>query len=291
MSGLVIIQSLSLTLYSGLVDILTDCFTINGINTALTMDGKRLVVVGLFAPLLFIANALASPAKHQLLDKLYDQTGLERQLDWIHDSMTLQRQKYPIPEPVVDTVNQVVKIRYSPDFFRASMKVTLDEALSVGELDRLIDWFGSPLGKKILRLEAEASNPANQAKMEKYIREKLSAELPRNSRIILIEELMEALDAVELSTELAASASVGAQRMLREVMPAGAEQPMRPAQVLKAQEKPYIRKDMPERMRDIFLYTYRSLPDSDIQRYLDFARKSAMQNFQRGQIQAISRML
>ncbi|WP_257286084.1 DUF2059 domain-containing protein [Endozoicomonas sp. SESOKO1] len=255
------------------------------------MDGKRLVVVGLFAPLLFIASALASPAKHQLLDKLYDQTGLERQLDWIHDSMTLQQQKYPIPEPVVNTVNQVVKIRYSPEFFRASMKVTLDEALSVGELDRLIDWFGSPLGKKILRLEAEASDPANQVKMETYIREKLSAGLPRNSRIILIEELMEALDAVEMSTELAASASVGAQRMLREVMPAGAEQPMRPAQVLKAREKPHIRKDMPDRMRNIFLYTYRTLPDSDIQRYLDFARKSAMQNFQRGQVQAISRML
>ncbi|WP_257266186.1 hypothetical protein, partial [Endozoicomonas sp. ONNA2] len=76
------------------------------------MDGKRLVVVGLFAPLLFTANALASPAKHKLLDKLYDQTGLERQLDWIHDSMTIQKQKYPIPEPVLDTVNQVVKIRY-----------------------------------------------------------------------------------------------------------------------------------------------------------------------------------
>lgn len=291
MSASLIIQSLSLTPYSGLVDLLTDCFIINGINTALTMDGKRLVVVGLFAPLLFIASALASPAKHQLLDKLYDQTGLERQLDWIHDSMTLQQQKYPIPEPVVDTVNQVVKIRYSPEFFRASMKVTLDEALSVGELDRLIDWFGSPLGKKILRLEAEASDPANQVKMETYIREKLSPGLPRNSRIILIEELMEVLDAVEMSTELAASASVGAQRMLREVMPAGTEQPMRPAQVLKAQEKPHIRKDMSDRMRNIFLYTYRSLPDSDIQRYLDFARKSAMQNFQRGQVQAISRML
>ncbi|USE35334.1 DUF2059 domain-containing protein [Endozoicomonas sp. SCSIO W0465] len=255
------------------------------------MDGKRLVVACLFASLLFVANAQASPAKHQLLDLLYDQAGLERQLVWIHDSMTLQEQTYPIPEPVLDTVNQVVKIRYSPDFFRASMKVTLDEALSVGELDRLIDWFGSPLGKEILRLEAEANDPVNQAQMEAYIREKLSAEQPRNSRITLIEALMEALDAVELSTELAASASVGAQRILREVMPAGAEQPMRPAQVLKAQEKLYIRKDMLERMRNVFLYTYRTLPDSDLKRYLKFARERAMQNFQRGQIQAISRML
>ncbi len=255
------------------------------------MDGKRLVVVCLFAPLLFVANAFASSEKEQLLDRLYDQTGLERQLDWVHDSMTLQEDLYPIPEPVVDTVNQVVKVRYSSDFFRTSMKATLDEALSVGELARLIDWFESPLGQKILRLEAAANDPENQAQMAAYIEEKLSREIPRNNRVRLIEELMEALDAVELSTELAASASVGAQRMLREVMPVGTEQPMRPVQVLKAQEKPHIRKEMPERMRNIFLYTYRSLPDHEIQRYLDFARENAMQNFQRGQIQAISLML
>ncbi len=255
------------------------------------MDGKRLVVVWLFAPLLFVASVQASSEKDQLLDKLYDQTGLEQQLSWMHDSMTLQEQRYPLPETVIDTVNQVVKVRYSPDFFRSSMKATLDEALSAGELAQLIKWFESPLGQKILSLEAQANDPENQARMEAYIQEKLSKEVPRNNRVRLIDALMESLDAVELSTELAASASVGAQRMLREVMPAGAEQPMRPVQVLKALEKPHIRKGMPERMRNIFLYTYRSLPDHEIQRYLDFARENAMQNFQRGQIQALARML
>lgn len=254
------------------------------------MDGKRLVVY-LFAPLFFIATALASTDKNLLLNRLYEQTGLERQLDWIHDSMTIQEQQYPIPESVVNTVNQVVKVRYSPDFFRTSMKATLDEALTVGELARLINWFESPLGRKILRLEAEVNNPDNQARMASYIQQKLSGGAPRNNRVRLMEELMVALDAVELSTELAASASVGAQRMLREVMPVGASQPMRPAQVLKAREKPHIRKDMPERMLSIFLYTYRSLPDHEIQQYLNFARENAMQNFQRAQIQAISRML
>lgn len=255
------------------------------------LDRKRLIAVWLFAPLLFIANVQASSEKNQLLDKLYDQTGLERQLSWMHDSMTLQEQQYPIPETVVDTVNQVVKVRYSPDFFRSSMKSTLDEALTVGELARLIKWFESPLGQKIIRLEAQTNNPENQARMEAYIQEKLSKGIPRNRRVNLLGELMEALDAVELSTEIAASVSVGAQRMLREVMPAGAEQPMRPVQVLKAQEKPHIRREMPTRMRNIFLYTYRSLPDHEIQRYLDFSRGNAMQNFQRGQIQAMSRML
>ena len=44
-------------------------------------------------------------------------------------------------------------------------------------------------------------------------------------------------------------------------------------------------------MKGILFYTYRGLSDQEIRRYLDFARGTAMQNFQRGQVQAMSRML
>ncbi|MGB0360822.1 MAG: DUF2059 domain-containing protein, partial [Endozoicomonas sp.] len=242
------------------------------------LDSKRLIVVFLLVPLLFLQLLFSSMVyavteKDLLLDKLYDETGLERQLNWIHDSMTLQQQQLRLPETVVETVNQVVEIRYSPNFFRSSMKSTLDEALSMGELSRLIRWFESSLGQKILRLESAANDPANQTMMEAYIEEKLSQGVPRNFRLSLIEELMDALNAIEFSTELAASASAGAQRMLQEVMPSGDTQPIQPAQIIKAQEKPHIRKQMPDRMRNVFLFTYRSLPDQELQQYIQFARE------------------
>ena len=248
------------------------------------MDGKRLVVC-LFASLFFVASASASAEKALLLDRIYDQAGLERQLDWLHDSMTLPAQRYAIPEPVIDTVNQVVKIRYSVDFFRTSMKLTLDEALTMAELAQLIDWFESPLGQKILALEAEANKPESRAQMTAYIKETLSDAAPREDRVRLIEELMTTLDTVELSTELTASATLGAQRMLHEVMPVNQQ-----SHALSVEERSHIQAKMTVAMRDILLYTYRSLPDDELQQYLDFARKSAMQNFQRGQIQALSRM-
>ncbi|OED40863.1 hypothetical protein ACH42_15475 [Endozoicomonas sp. (ex Bugula neritina AB1)] len=255
------------------------------------MDGKRLAVVWLFITAFMLPLSLQATDKQLLLDELYTNAQLERQLTWIQSSMTLQQSEYSLPKQVVDTVNQVVDVRYSPDFFRASMTATLDEALSVGELLKLIDWYNSELGQKVLRIEAEANDPANNQRMQAYINEKLTQQIPRTSRIRLIEELMEALDAVELGTELAASASVGAQRLLREVMPGRDSKSVRPEQVLKAREKPAIRKVMADKMRAIFLYTYRSLPDYEIRMYLEFARDSAMQNFQRGQILAIARML
>lgn len=241
--------------------------------------------------LLLSSGQAFSADKQLLLKELYDNAQLERQLEWVRASMTLDGNDYALPETVVSTVNQVVGVRFSRTYYRTSMMATLDEALSVGELLKLLDWYNSNLGQKVLYLEMATNDPGNRLRMQAYIEEKLSIQLPRTSRIRLIEELMETLDATELGTELVASASVSAQRMLREVMPVQDGRPMRPPEILKAREKPDIRKGINDEMRNIYLYTYRSLPDKEIRAYLDFARSSAMQNFQRGQMQAMARML
>ncbi|WP_263082076.1 DUF2059 domain-containing protein [Endozoicomonas sp. Mp262] len=253
------------------------------------IDKKGFFVV--LGVLLLAASAAPASDKGVLLDELYEQAQLERQLNWIKSSMTLDYSEYTLPDKVLDTVNQVVRVRYSPLFFRVSMMNTLDEALTVDELLALVEWYNSPLGQKILKLETIANNPFNAPRIQAYIEERLSRQLPRSSRTALIEELMVALDVVEHGTELAATASVGARRILLEVMPVINEGARRPPQALKAREKPAIRRTMSERMKSIFFYTYRSLSDQEIRRYLEFARSSAMQNFQRGQVLAIGRML
>ena len=253
------------------------------------MNRKGIAVA--LAMLTLLSGQAFAADKHILLKELYDNARLERQLDWVRASMTLEGDQYALPETVISTVNQVVEVRYSRSYYRRSMMATLDEALSIGELLKLLDWYNSNLGQKVLTLELAANDPGNRLHMQGYIEEKLSRQLPRTSRIRLIEELMDTLDAVEFGTELVASASVGAQRLLREVMPQQDGRPVRPPEILKAREKPDIRKGMNDQMRKVYLYTYRSLPDREIRAYLDFARSTAMQNFQRGQMQAMARML
>lgn len=251
------------------------------------------VVLGvlLLAAVPMTSVAASAADKAVLLDELYEQAQLERHLNWIKSSMTLDYSEYTLPEKVLDTVNQVVTVRYSTVFFRASMFNTLEEALTVDELLTLVEWYNSPLGQKILQLETVANNPFNAPRIQSYIEDRLSRQLPRSDRTALIEELMVALDVVEHGTELAATASVGARRILLEVMPVLDPGRTQPPQALKAREMPVIRRSMSERMKSIFFYTYRSLSDQEIRRYLAFARSPAMQNFQRGQVVAISRML
>ena len=255
------------------------------------MDGKRLVVVWLTAWSLLFSALLKANEKQLLLEELYESARLEQQLDWVRESLTLQSSEYALPRNVINIMNQVVEIRYSPDYFRSAMMTTLDEALTAREAESLLNWYSSPLGQKILRLEAEANNPANTDSIEAYIENTLSMQPPREDRLALIESLMEVMDVVNLNTDLAASASVKAQQLLREVMPNVDGKPMLSPRALKAKEKAVIRSELVEKMWGIFLFTYRTLPDREIRQYLEFTSDNAMQNFQRGQVQAIISML
>ena len=255
------------------------------------MDGKRFVVVWFTVLSLFFSALLKANQKELLLEELYESARLEQQLDWVRESLTLQTSEYALPRNVIKIMNQVVEIRYSPDYFRSAMVTTLDEALSAREAESLLGWYSSPLGQKILRLEAEANNPANTDSIENYIENTLLLQSPREDRLALIESLMEVMDVVNLNTELAASVSVKAQQLLREVMPNVDGKPMPSPRALLAKEKAAVRKDMVEKMWGIFLFTYRALPDHEIRQYLEFASDNAMQNFQRGQVQAIVSML
>ena len=140
-------------------------------------------------------------------------------------------------------------------------------------------------------MEAEANNPANTDSIENYIENTLILQSPREDRLALIESLMEVMDVVNLNTDLAANVSVKAQQLLREVMPNVDGKPMLSQRALLAKEKAAVRKEMVEKMWGILLFTYRTLPDHEIRQYLEFASDNAMQNFQRGQVQAITTML
>ena len=255
------------------------------------MKGKKLVVVWLTVWSLFFPALLKASEKQLLLEELYESARLEQKLDWVRESLTLQSREYALPRDVVNIVNQVVQIRYSPDYFRSAMITTLDEALTRRDVENLLGWYSTPLGQKILRLEAEANNPANADAIENYIESTLSHQPPREDRLALIESLMEVMDTVNLSTELAASVSVKAHQLLREVMPNVDGKPMLSPRALMAKEKAAIRKEMVQKMWSVFLFTYRTLPDHEIRQYLEFASDNTMQNFQRGQIQAIVSML
>lgn len=98
--------------------------------------------------LFVLSTKLSAADKNVLLDELYENAQLQQQLGWVLSSMTIDQKQYTLPPEVVNTVNQIVKVRYSPDLFKSSMAATLDEALSVGELLKLLDWYNSALGQK-----------------------------------------------------------------------------------------------------------------------------------------------
>ena len=84
------------------------------------MEGKRFAVIWLTVLSLFFSVLLKANEKELLLEELYESARLEQQLDWVRESLTLQASEYTLPRNVINIMNQVVKVRYSPDYFRLS---------------------------------------------------------------------------------------------------------------------------------------------------------------------------
>ncbi|MDP0588204.1 MAG: DUF2059 domain-containing protein [Candidatus Endonucleobacter bathymodioli] len=256
------------------------------------MKGKQGLSVGLAAVLMITAlQVYAVGSKMVLLGELYEAAEVERQLQWIRASMELNAADYTLSKEVLDVFNQMVNVRYSIGFFKTSMMTTLDESLTDAELLELVEWYKSPLGEKIQRMESASNNPFNASRVQTYIDERLSKELPRSSRTDLIDDLMKVLDVVEHGSDLAASASFAGLRMLKEVVPRLNGNSLPPSQGIMAREKSIIIRTMAGRMKGILFYTYRSLSDQEIRSYIKFSRRASMQNFQRGQVQAMLKIL
>ena len=115
---------------------------------ALVMSVNRKGLAVALIMFLLSSGQAFSADKQVLLKELYDNAHLERQLEWVRASMTLDGRDYPLPETVVSTMKQMVEVRFSRAYYRSSMLATLDEALSVGELLKLLDWYNSNLGQK-----------------------------------------------------------------------------------------------------------------------------------------------
>ncbi|PJE78455.1 hypothetical protein CI610_02600 [invertebrate metagenome] len=234
---------------------------------------------------------LESKDKSVLLDELYRNAQMENQLSWLRDGLMLEKNAYALPAEVVNTVNRIVSVRYSSDYYQQSMLSSLGADLSIGDLLELTNWYDSPLGQKIIRLEMMANDPTNKSRVQAYIDEHLSVKLPRSERVLLVEQLIEALDAVNSSAELSAGISVRAQKLLQVVMPEPDHKQEMTDKIQIGLEEPLIREQLQKQIRQLFLYTYRSLSDDELKSYLDFARSSTMQHFQRSQVHSLVQLL
>jgi hypothetical protein len=150
------------------------------------------------------------------------------------------------------------------------LEAALTESLSAEEVAAISEFYRSPLGTRVRRVEVEGSSPEVRAEIESH-RDELRAELNSDpERKALLDRVERALLASELSATIALS-------MVQSIAVAGAQgQPGADPESLAALEEriaqmhPMFVEKLRDNIGTTFFRTYRDLSTADLTEYVAF---------------------
>ena len=130
-----------------------------------------------------------------------------------------------------------------------------------------VQWYRSSLGKKLMRLENEANNPASQPARDLFVKNLLNAP-PNEKRIFLIER-------VERSSSITESGKALYLGYVKLMYPFNKTiQGKRPGKVLRLLEE-----SITEPLREIvlrgFLFSFKDIKDKELEKYAEFLNSRA----------------
>ncbi|WP_087111958.1 hypothetical protein [Parendozoicomonas haliclonae] len=213
--------------------------------------------------------------------KIYDLSGLEQQFAFLSHTFTQEGLRMGRNELPDNDMNRVMLERleaglqkkYAPEKLRMAVLKVLNQELDATMTATIISMMEGAVWRRAVELEKRANDPANQKELEKYVSVRLQSELPRQVRLDLIRELVDRSQAVDLTTELMISGSLGAAGILmgEGEIPPQFEEGIR-------QQMTGMRSEYEEMVIRQFLYTYRYMSDEQLREYVSYYRTPAVQN-------------
>ena len=199
---------------------------------------------------------------------MYEQLGLlaaavEQQLQAQYPSMPLAAR--------ANLVN-AMRVAYEPASLREAARGRLAQRMDPAQLTRVNAWLGSAQGKRVTRLEEEASAPEAIRKMQAYAAT-LQMQPPAVDRI----SLMQDLDRLTGSSELAIQVAIQTAGAVARGMGAASARPVDAAEIDKAIEaqRPTLKAALEQSTLVSMLYTYQSLSAQEMGSYLSFLASPA----------------
>jgi hypothetical protein len=227
--------------------------------------------------LLFLCSAVCfaqdGKADEQLVKKLMQESGLGKQIEQFPAMMQadiIKSNQESGNKMSQGELNDLLRMA-AEAFNAATMKDTvrrhIQENLPEKDMGAVLKWFGSPLGKKILKLEEEASSPEANKKIQE-----MSGEIYKNpERATLLSRLDKAVKATDVGVSITTNLQVAFILAVTAGMPA--EQRPSVDEILSEinKDREQLQKTIRQETIAGFFYTYRSLKDAEIKKYITFA--------------------
>ena len=239
------------------------------------------VIAIVCAILIFLCSGICfaeeGKADQELVRTLMQKSGLSRQIEQIPVMMQAdiikanQESGDKMSQSEMDNLRSLVSEAFNAKVLIDTVQRHIHSNLSERDIRVVLAWIGSALGSKITKLEEEASTS------QVYEEEKKSGDkLPENSgRAVLLAKLDKAVRATDVGVSISINLQVAFILAITAEMPA--EQRPSTEEILREvnKDREQLRQNIRQETLAGFLYTYRSLRDAEIERYVEFAESES----------------
>lgn len=225
-------------------------------------------------------------SKEALARQLYELSGLEKQVAQLSElSVAGLNEEYEqggLPERFYEYLLPLARDAYNVHKIKRDLLERIEKNLDVTCIEAVLSWLQSPQGRKITIAEEAASTPEGIQRMQAY-----AAQLQTNPtslrRLQLVKRLNKATNSTELMIDMATITVHGVMKELNAILPST----QRVDNYTLEQQMNAQRSQMRQSFQNVCivssLYTYQSLSDDELERYVEFAES----DFGRGYHQSI----
>ncbi len=228
--------------------------------------------------------------KAKLASEIIEESGIARQNSSLTEAVLSSfEEKYKEADPSKTTADDqklarfkdVIRLATNPARINKYIKNQLASSLSIPELEQVLNWYKSPLGKKISRLEY--STYAEKKEQSKKLR--LAFNLTRYqsaTRADLFSRLDDATTSTETMVELQTNLIV--QNQILDLVLSNSKE-LNQASIdsiisnFESNIDPYLDIFAAQLIFAGFVYTYRGLSETELEAYLSFSETEAAKNY------------
>jgi len=229
-------------------------------------------------------------AKTKLASEIIKESGIARQNDSLTDAVlssfeekykAVHASKIPADDQKYSRFKDVIRLATDPERINQYIQKHLASSLSIAELEQVLKWYKSPLGKKISELEY--STYADKKQHVNTLR--LAFNLTRyqsTSRADLFSRLDEATTSTEAMVELQTNLIV--QNQILDLVLSNSKELDQASidkiiQDFETDIDPYLDTMAAQMVFAGFVYTYRGLSKAELEAYLSFSETEAGKNY------------
>lgn len=253
-----------------------------------------------FIAFLALALSTAAPAQERRIDELLAKSGLHKQVEQIESMMkrgideaqakaVAHGLKTAMAGAELARVKAAVSTAFGAEVLRQACREAFSERLTAGEEAQVLAWLSSGLGQHITRLEEaeDHTSGAEVAKREAAAKH-LFGTLPA-SRVALLERLATASLAGEAAAGMIINTTVGTTYGVAAATPPLDTTMVDALRKRMEAQRPQMAAYLHRLAVAQYGYTYRSLLNDELERYVAFAESAPGRRYHEAAIHAIQR--